>query len=226
MAEKKNDKDRIEIEIRGDDGPEDRRGTVEREIQPETEGEGPSDSPPDLSETPQETTEVQGEGPETEEKTGEQIIEEYAARVKELEDKYLRLAAEFDNFKKRTARQFEDIIKSSSERIIVELLEVVDNFERALDAGAKAADFASLKAGTQLIYQHLLDILKKQGLEVIDAVGKHFDPKLHEAMMQVDDDESPEGTVVQEIVRGYKLNGKVIRFSKVAVSTGGSRERE
>jgi len=150
-------------------------------------------------------------------KSDEQIIAEYKEKEQELEDRYLRLAAEFENYKKRTSRQFEGIIKNSNEKIITSILEVVDNFERALEA-SNSTDFASFREGTELIYQHLSEILKNEGLEPIDAVGKKFNPNLHEAMMQVESDEYPEGVVVQEISRGYKLNGKVIRFSKVAVS--------
>jgi molecular chaperone GrpE len=153
-----------------------------------------------------------------EEKSDEQIIAEYKEKVQELEDRYLRLAAEFENYKKRTSRQFEGIIKNSNEKIITSILEVVDNFERALEVASKSVDFKAFREGTELVYQHLSEILKKEGVETIDAVGEKFDPNLHEAMMQVESDEYPEGVVIQEISRGYKLNGKVVRFSKVAVS--------
>ncbi len=152
------------------------------------------------------------------EKSDEQIIEEYKEKIKELEDRHLRLAAEFDNYKKRIARQFEDIIKSSGEKIIISLLEVLDNFERALDAASNGTDFKALHEGMELTYQQLYDILKKEGVEPIKAVGEKFDPNLHEAMLQVESDEFPEGVIAQEILRGYRLNGRVIRFSRVAVS--------
>ena len=152
------------------------------------------------------------------EKSDEQIIEEYKEKIKELEDRHLRLAAEFDNYKKRIARQFEEIIRSSGEKIIISLLEVIDNFERALEAASNGTDFKALHEGMELTYQQLYDILKKEGVEPIKAVGETFDPNLHEAMMQVESDEFPEGVIAQEILRGYKLNGRVIRFSRVAVS--------
>jgi molecular chaperone GrpE len=100
-------------------------------------------------------------------------------------------------------------------------LEVADNFERALEAASNSADFKSLHSGTELIYQHLLDVLEKEGVEPIKAVGEKFDPALHEAVMQIESDDYPEGVIAQEMTKGYKLKGRVIRFSKVVVSKGG-----
>ena len=157
-----------------------------------------------------------GEG----EKTPDQIIEEYKQKTAEYEDRYLRLAADFENYKKRTARQFEDILKNSNENIIVSILEVIDNFERALAAAEEVTDFKALHSGTELIHQSMLELLKKEGVMPIEAIGEPFDPTYHEAMMQVDSEEHPEGVVVDEMVKGYMLNGKVIRYAKVIVSRG------
>ncbi len=150
----------------------------------------------------------------------EEVEKEYQDKIKQLEDRFLRLAAEFDNYKKRTARQYEEIIRSSNEDLIVRLLEVVDNFHRALDAAEKSSDYESLLKGMELIYQHFDELLKREGVERIEAVGQKFDPNLHDAMMQMDSDEYPEGTVVKEFAVGFKLNGKVIRHTRVAVSGG------
>ena len=157
---------------------------------------------------------------ETEEESVEQIRAEYEEKNKELEDRFLRLAAEFDNYKKRVARQFDDILKNANEKVILQVLEVADNFERALEAASNSADFESLHSGTELIYQHLLDVLEKEGVEPIRAVGEKFDPALHEAVMQIESDDYPEGIIAQEMTKGYKLKGRVIRFSKVVVSKG------
>lgn len=177
-------------------------------------------------ETESDTTRIMEESSPKEsavsEKPPEELEREYQGKIKELEDRFLRLAAEFDNYKKRTARQFEEIIRTANENILIQLLEVVDNFHRALDTAGNAADFDSLHKGTELIYQHLADILKKEGIEKIEAVGKQFDPNLHEAMMQIDSDKYPSGVVAMEMTAGYKLKGKVIRHSKVAVSRGNS----
>ena len=157
---------------------------------------------------------------ETEEESVEQIRAEYEEKNKELEDRFLRLAAEFDNYKKRVARQFDDILKNANEKVILQVLEVADNFERALEAASNSADFESLHSGTELIYQHLLDVLDKEGVEPIRAVGEKFDPALHEAVMQIESNDYPEGIIAQEMTKGYKLKGRVIRFSKVVVSKG------
>jgi len=172
-----------------------------------------AESKSDMGETEKETA-------EPEEKTAGELKSEYEEKLKEREDRYLRLAAEFDNYKKRNARMYENMVQLSREGIIVPILDLVDNFERALDAAEKNSDFDSLKEGTRLIYQQVSDLLKKEGVEAIEAVGQKFDPNLHEAMMQVDSVEYPEGIIAQEMVRGYKMNGKVIRHSKVVVSRG------
>jgi molecular chaperone GrpE len=184
---------------------------IEINVEPAEETVGTTDEQ-DIEETaPVEETASQ-------EKSVEQRIDEYKEEIKKLEDRHLRLAAEFDNYKKRSARQFEDLIRSSGEKIIISLLDVIDNFERALEAASTSTDFKALYQGMELTYQQLYDVLKKEGVEPIKAVGEIFDPNLHEAMMQIESDEYPEGVIAQEISRGYKLNGRVIRFSKVAVS--------
>ncbi len=138
---------------------------------------------------------------------------------KELEDRLIRLAAEFDNYKKRVAKEQNQLIKNSNQELISKLLESLDNFARALDSAKNSADIKSLQSGVELIYSQLMDILTKEGLEEISAVGERFDPHLHEAVLQIESDQ-PEGIIVDEISKGYKLNGKVIRHSKVVVSRG------
>jgi len=156
-----------------------------------------------------------------EEKTPEQIIEDYKAELAEKEDRYLRLVADFDNYKKRNARLYENIVQSAKENVIIPILDVVDNYERAL-ISSDNSNFDTFRKGTELIYQQLQDLLRKEGIEQIKAVGEPFNPNLHEAVMQVESDEYDEGIIVQEMLRGYKLNDKVIRFSKVTVSKGKS----
>lgn len=157
--------------------------------------------------------------PEPEEESPEKIIEGLDSKIEEQEDRYLRLVAEFDNYKKRNARLYESMVQSAREGLIYPLLEVIDNFERALESSEKS-DLESLKKGTELIYQQLNELLKKEGVEPIEAVGQEFNPNLHEAIMQVESDEYPEGKIVAEVTRGYKVKDKVIRFSKVTVSKG------
>jgi molecular chaperone GrpE len=143
-------------------------------------------------------------------------------KVAELEDRLLRTMADFDNFKKRSARQYEEIIASANDRLLTELLDIVDNFERALEHAennrSNSAD--GLAEGTKLIYNQLRDLLARYNVTPIEAVGKTFDPNLHDAMMQVDSDEYEEGIVAVEISKGYLRGERVLRHSKVGVSRG------
>ena len=154
----------------------------------------------------------------TEEELSEE--EKLRARVEELEDKLLRLAAEFDNYKKRIARQYDDMARAAGDRIFLELLEVVDNFERALQHGNENSDAESFRKGTELIFSQLMALLEKHGVRPIEAVGKPFDPNVHEAMMQVESQDYPDGIVAVEMSKGYTQDKRVLRHSKVGVSKG------
>jgi molecular chaperone GrpE len=147
-------------------------------------------------------------------------LEKTEKEYKELEDRLLRIAAEFDNYKKRTVREFQSIIKNANEELITQLVETLDNFQRALDSAKNSGDFDSFHKGVELIYQHFKDILGKEGLKEIKAIGEPFDPHLHEAVMQQESDKFPDGIVMDEISKGYILNDKVIKHSKVIVSKG------
>ncbi|MBU1319840.1 MAG: nucleotide exchange factor GrpE [candidate division Zixibacteria bacterium] len=162
------------------------------------------------------------DGDSTAEIEGEQLTEEAPKSLEEQlrlkEDQYLRLAAEFDNFRKRNARQFAQIIESSQADIYTELLTVLDNFRRALEADNGAADFESFRKGVELIYSQLNDFLKKNNVEPFDSVGKKFDPNVHEAMMTVQTDDHKEDTVVKEFEKGYKLRDRILRHARVSVA--------
>lgn len=150
----------------------------------------------------------------------EQLKEKLAeaeTRNKELEDRLLRLAAEFDNYKKRTAREFENIVKNANENLILDLVTILNSFSRALESPENSKDLSSFKAGIELIHGQLKRLLSKEGLEEIPAKGEKFDPALHEAVMQMESDQE-EGIILQEVNKGYKLNGKVIRHSQVVVA--------
>ncbi len=128
-------------------------------------------------------------------------------------DKYLRLFAEFDNFKKRTVRDRIEMLKYANEEVIASLLPVLDDLERARQAG-------QLPEGLELIYQKMLSILEQKGLKPMEAKGTAFDPDLHDALSQVEaGTKSERNTVVDEIEKGYYLNDKVIRHAKVVVGT-------
>ena len=153
-------------------------------------------------------------------------IEELESKVAELEDKvakdkddYIRLMAEFDNFRRRTAQEKLELVSVASMDTIKGLLPVLDDCERALDVLKKSNDSEAAKEGTELIYHKLLSYLQSKGLAVIDALGQEFDTDLHEAVAQfpVPEDDK-KGKVFDVVQTGYTLNGKVIRFAKVVVA--------
>ena len=148
-------------------------------------------------------------------------IEKLRSEKEAVEGRLLRLAAEFDNYRKIAAREVEERTRLANENLIVDLLPVLDDLERFVSAGEDGKNITNVKAfydGILLIYQKLKKILERWGLEAIEAVGKEFDVELHEALMTVESEEHPANTIVQELQRGYKLNDKVIRHAKVAVA--------
>lgn len=160
--------------------------------------------------------EPQAEGEEV--KQENEAVKALEARVAEVNDKYVRLAAEFDNYRRRTARERLDLISTAGEDIIKGILPVLDDCERALqvlrDSGA---DKAAVE-GTELIYTKLMNYLKGRGLSVIEALGQELDTDYHEAVAQLPVQEKKQkNRIVDVIQQGYKLNDKVIRFAKVVV---------
>ena len=147
----------------------------------------------------------------------EKALEEEKARFAELNDKHLRLQAEFDNFRKRTAKEKLDLTATASESVIKDILPVFDDFERALQNMEKNGNEADLQ-GVTLIFNKLKDTLKKKGLEEIEAMGVDFNTDEHEALTMIPaPEEDKKGKVLDVIQKGYKLNGKVIRFARVVV---------
>lgn len=145
---------------------------------------------------------------------------EVAGLGRELEDakdKYLRALADFDNYRKRVARENEERTRCANEDLIKQLLEVIDNLERAIDASG-AADVDSLRKGLELTYAQMKDLLAREGLCPIKCLGEKFDPNYHEAVMALEKEGAASESVVEEIQKGYTLGNKVIRPSKVVVS--------
>jgi len=136
----------------------------------------------------------------------------------ELFGKLQRVSADYANFQKRVPKQIADTICYEKERIIKTLLPVLDNFEHTLQNADSAENSDVFVKGIQIIYDQMLDILKSQGVEQIKAPGENFDPALHEAMMQKTEPEKEDNIVLEEFQKGYKLNGRVIRPSKVIVN--------
>jgi molecular chaperone GrpE len=167
--------------------------------------------------------------PEKDELTTEQELRKKCTRleekVEELEDLRLRAMADLDNYRKRMTRQFDDMVRSSNDRILAEFLEIVDNFERALqharnDEVTGTPNAEALLQGTELIYSQMKSLLERYGVTPIESVGKPFDPKYHEALMQVASDQYDDGIVAQEINKGYLIGDRVLRHARVAVSRG------
>ncbi len=145
-------------------------------------------------------------------------IEELQSQLKEKEDKYLYLYADFDNFKKRSIKERSDLIKFSWEPLARELLQTVDNIERALTHVPPETD-QTLIEGLQMVLHQFKASLQKQGVQPIESLKKEFDPNLHEAVGQ-EPSNSPSGTITQEHLRGYTLHGRLLRAAKVSVSSG------
>ena len=152
------------------------------------------------------------------EETGEAPVNLVGAleQIDELNARVLRLTADYDNYRKRAQREKEDVRQFSNQDLLEKLLPVLDNFEMAITA-VKEAD-PSIKDGVQMIYDQLFAVLKDSGMEPIDAMGEAFDPNLHEALSQEETADVNEGTVVQQVQRGYKLNERLVRPARVVVA--------
>lgn len=142
----------------------------------------------------------------------------FEEKNKELQDKYLRLSAEFDNYRKRTHREKTEMIKTASEDLLRRIIPVVDDFERGLQAVNDAKDLDAVKQGMNLIYGRFRDFLKHNGIKEIDAMNQEFNTDFHEAVTKIPvQDENQKGKVVDVIEKGYYLHDKVIRYPKVVV---------
>ena len=135
-------------------------------------------------------------------------------------DRNLRLMAEFDNYRRRTAKEQLELIETANGKLLEKLSEVQDNFERAFASENKAQDLEAFEKGMQMIYNQFAKILTDAGLEQIDPTGAEFDPNMHEALMQQPSETVPEGHVVTVFQKGYKLKNKILKTAKVIVSSG------
>lgn len=146
-------------------------------------------------------------------------LKENAEKAKEYWEKMLRTQADCENTRKRIERDKQDFLKFANEGIIFELLNVLDDLERTVElAESGHQDMKAFLKGIEMILSHLYDMLKDSGVKPIEAAGKIFDPHYHEALMQVVNNDLPEHTIIEELQKGYLLNDKVIRTSKVKVS--------
>lgn len=138
-----------------------------------------------------------------------------------LMDRFIRLQADFDNFRKRVQREKVEWADRANEQFIRELVVILDHFEHGFTSAEKFADAANVVQGFRLVYDQLLALLKRSGVEAFDAHDQDFDPHLHEAATHVPSNEHPEGRVISQIRRGYKMGPRLLRAAQVVVSSGG-----
>ena len=178
-------------------------------------------------ETPvdEEVTEEKAEAPEEgqaeqeEDNSPEAQLAKAQNEIADLKDKYLRQAAEFDNYRKRVATEKGELVRNGGARVMTAILPILDDFERAHENMDKMEDVAAVKEGVQLIIDKFLKLLKQEGLEKMDVVGKPFDVDFHEAIAMVPGQpDEMHGKVIDCVQSGYKMNDKVIRHAKVAVA--------
>ncbi len=156
----------------------------------------------------------------------EAVINELELRIEQLgrdleqeREKNLRTLADYDNFRRRTQSEFGRIIKAASEKLITQMLPVLDDFERLFNHDPSELNDISLLKGVEMIREKLNAVLTSEGLQPIEAVGEPFNAELHEAMAQVEDRSKPDGIILEETEKGYRLGDKIIRFSKVIVNS-------
>lgn len=186
----------------------------------EAEGDTPEVKPQKQSEGEREVGEDVDEE-EVKDLSPEEMMAEVRKEAAAHYDRYLRSVAELDNFRKRTTRMRSDVREETLRDMLLQMAPVLDNMRRALDQDTE--DFEGLKQGIELIYSQFNAALEGYGLKAVKAVGASFDPNLHEAMLEVEDAENEPGTVVQEMEKGYELNGKIVRPARVIVSKAPSK---
>ena len=184
-----------------------------------------ADASQDFAEKPADAEGQNAEAPKAEEKAAEQPAAPSAEEIlkqqlADANDRNLRLMAEFENFRRRNAKEQLELIETANGKLLEKLSEVQDNFERAFASENKAKDLEAFEKGMQMIYNQFAKVLTDAGLEQIDPTGKEFDPNLHEALMQQPSETIPEGHVVTVFQKGYKLKNKILKTAKVIVSSG------
>jgi len=183
-------------------------------IETETTETESNETDVESTETPDET--VVSEAPVEDESTDP--VAELEAKLEQSEEKYLRLYAEFENYKKRTRQELDTERTYRAQSVLRDILPAIDNIERALAQQGESDEFKSFHKGVEMVYESLLHSLKENGLEVIEALDQPFDPNLHQAVMQESDERKDSGIVLEELQKGYKLKERVLRPSMVKVN--------
>lgn len=153
-------------------------------------------------------------------------LEQLRKDAEESRDHYLRVLADFDNFRKRQREEVSRRICIAREEIFLKLLPIIENFQRALESAEAQHSYESLVEGVSLTLRQMLELLEKEGVRPIEALGQQFNPELHEAVTRTETDEYPEGTILEEYERGYTIDGKVLRPSRVRVAVAPETEEQ
>jgi molecular chaperone GrpE len=211
--EKENEREKQDFVAAGEEiGPEEAGGGGDAGCSPVQHGPGE-----ETVVTGEEPQAVSGEETAEDEKARyEKLLADEKARAEDYLSRLVRMQADFENYRKRVAREREELVKYSGEQLITALLPVLDNFDLALHA--QNNNYENLLSGVEMISRQLTDILAREGLEVIPAVGLEFNPEFHEAVMKEESGEHPENTVTAELRRGFTYKGKVIRPAMVKVA--------
>ena len=177
--------------------------------------EAKSQNNPFAQEELNESQETQGSANEEE---CEDAISSLKEEIDKINNQYIRLAADFDNYRKRQMQERESLLKYGAEETLKKMIEALDNIDRAKASVENIDDVKTVKDSYELVFKQIYDVLSKMGLEIIETQGKEFDPNFHEAVMQTPTSEYPENTIIAELQKGYKLGDKVLRPSLVNVA--------
>ncbi|MGL1936876.1 MAG: nucleotide exchange factor GrpE [Fibrobacterales bacterium] len=192
--------------------------TIDKEVEATVETESPVEN--DSSEESESQNEETAEEESPTEEPESQSIEQLEEGLNKANDKYLRLHAEFDNYRRRTAKESLTLVATANANLISKQCDILDNFDRAFVEENKAPDLESFEKGMKMIQEQFFAILEDAGLETIDPVNTVFNPEEHEALMQQPSEDIEEGSVLTVFQKGYKLKEKVLRHAKVIVSSG------
>lgn len=209
-AEEKPDSEDIEVSTENEEAE-----TAEAEPAEAEEADGEEPQPEEPSEETEGETEEEKKGFFSRKKDKEKAA--LKQRVGELEDRVMRQMAEFDNFRKRTDKEKDQMFSMGEKNVLEKLLPIIDNFERGFDSVQPEDEEDAFVQGMRKIYAQLVKQMEDIGVTPIDAAGKEFDPNLHNAVMQVESEEYPSGTVAQELLKGYMFHDTVLRHSMVSV---------
>ena len=216
-----------EIKITSDEDEKSKEDVIEEEAAEEKEAENKEDAEKDSEEGAAEEDAIKaeqepedGDAKEGEEAPDEGIPEKIAQKFEEMNERHLRLMAEFENFRKRSEKEKEMMFETGAKSVIEKILPTIDNFERALDMAKQSESEAAdpFMEGMEKVYKQLTDALADLGVKPIEAVGKPFDPTFHNAVMQEASDEYESGTVLKELQKGYMYRDSIVRHSMVSVT--------